>query len=58
MKKFIITLLILLTIYIGCVVWITWGVKLEPLDKILICIMAAIPYGISYMIALGNDWLV
>ena len=56
MKKFILLLIFFLAVYIGCVVWITWGIIFRPIDKFLICSMSIIPIMLSCGIAEINDW--
>jgi len=56
MKKFILTLIGMLAVYIGCVIWITWGLKLGAVEKFIICWIACIPIGASCIIANMNDW--
>jgi len=56
MKKFIGLLLLFLAGYVGSVLWIVDGVKLEPPDKFLIVWMGVIVIIIACAIANINKW--
>ena len=48
--KRIITAVIVMAIYIGCVMWIYEGIKLEPADKFVICWFGACSLFLSQLI--------
>lgn len=55
--KFIITLVITMSIYVGCVIWITDGVVLTAYHKVLICMVGSLPLITVFMLADIRDWI-
>ena len=51
MKKLILTLILSYAVYVGCIVWICWGIKIGPEEKIAICMFGIIPGMFSSAIA-------
>ena len=44
-----------MAIYIGCVLWIYDGIKLDPSDKFVVCWFGACSLGISQLIVLMTE---
>lgn len=57
MKKLILTLILSYAVYVGCIVWICWGVKLGPEDKTCICVVGLFPLLASLLIAESKRWI-
>ena len=57
MKKLILTLILSYAVYVGCIVWICWGIKLGPDEKTVICMFGIMPGVFSIGIAESCGWL-
>ena len=54
LKRILISVVVM-AIYIGCVLWIYDGIKLDPSDKFVVCWFGAGSLGISQLIVLMTE---
>lgn len=53
--KIFLVFFFVMAVYVACVIWITYGVKIDAGDKFLICVLGISAMSVAHIICLAND---